>query len=415
MTAEPNPQFQEFQPATMTELSRFVTDNFKNEQRKLVPVGGRTALNYGYQPTGPATNVSTTDLTQVIDYPARDMTITVEAGIRIEQLTELLRAEDQQLAIDVPQANRATVGGIIATNCSGSRRFGLGTLRDYLIGMTAIRADGSTFHSGGRVVKNVAGYDLNKLMIGSLGTLAIVTQVTLRVKPIPENRGFAWIFCKNFADIETVLERLNTSATRPVILDVLNTRAARQVATESKLSLDVESPVLIAGFEGNEAEVSWQIETVKDEIHNLPVQEIHVINNSQSAQVLNGLTEFQISSDDPLTFKATVRPSVVSQFLEQTNDAEVSLQSHAGNGIVIGHIPDSAINVSRAKAVLEPIQSFVKQHKGHLEVFQCDPEWKSQVPVFVSTSQNWPLMQKVKQTLDPQEILNPGRLQIQTV
>ncbi len=415
MTAETNPQFQEFQPATMTELSRFVTDNFKNEQKKLIPVGGRTALNYGYQPDGPATNVSTIDLTQVIDYPARDMTITVEAGIRVEQLAELLRVEGQQLAIDVPQANRATVGGIIATNCSGSRRFGLGTLRDYLIGMTAIRADGTTFHSGGRVVKNVAGYDLNKLMIGSLGTLAILTQVTLRVKPIPETRGFAWICCQTITDIEAVLERLNTSATRPVILDVLNTRAARQVATESKLSLDVESPVLIVGFEGNEAEVNWQVETLNEEIRTLPVQETHVIDNSQSAQVLNGLTEFQISSDDPLTFKATVRPSLVSQFLELTNDANVSLQSHAGNGIVIGHIPDSAINVSRAQAVLEPIQSFVKQHKGHLEVFQCDPEWKSQVPVFVSSSQNWPLMQKVKQTLDPQEILNPGRLQIQTV
>ena len=123
-------------------------------------------------------------LDRVVDYPARDMTITVEAGIRIERLAEVLEGRrtavaDRHRSVRAGHARRR-----MATNTSGPRRFGYGTFRDYVIGLTAMTAEGRVFHSGGRVVKNVAGYDLCKLLIGSLGTLAVVTQVTLKLKPL---------------------------------------------------------------------------------------------------------------------------------------------------------------------------------------------------------------------------------------
>ena len=104
---------------------------------------------------------------------------------------EVLAAENQRLPIDVPAEEQATLGGVIATNWNGPRWYGQGSVRDYLIGVAAVDGHGTRFRGGGRVVKNVAGYDLCKLLTGSLGTLAILTEVTLKVKPIPEKTALA--------------------------------------------------------------------------------------------------------------------------------------------------------------------------------------------------------------------------------
>src|ERR1700722_17745144 len=170
-------------PQTQDDLQNFLAENFRGPKRPLAPLGGRTALGFGGRLSQPAVGLDLTHLDRVVDFPARDMTVTVEAGIRIDRLAQVLKSEGQRLPIDVAQPDRATLGGAIATNANGPRRFGFGTFRDYVIGLTAMTADGRVFHSGGRVVKNVAGYDLCKLLVGSLGTLAVITQVTLKLKP----------------------------------------------------------------------------------------------------------------------------------------------------------------------------------------------------------------------------------------
>src|SRR5262249_54605846 len=158
--------------------------------------------------------------------PARDMTVTVEAGIRVDELARTLAAENLRLPIDVAQAHRATLGGVAATNASGPRRFGLGAVRDYVIGVAAAGAAGLMFKAGGRVVKNVAGYDLNKMLIGSLGTLAVITQLTLKLRPLPETTILLWTTFDGLGKIDEALARLGTSAARPIALDVLDPRAA---------------------------------------------------------------------------------------------------------------------------------------------------------------------------------------------
>src|SRR5437762_40368 len=122
------------------------------------PIGGGTSLEYGLSAARPGIELSLAKLNRVIDYPARDMTTTVEAGITMASLAETLAAERQRLPVDAPQADRATLGGLIATNWSGPLRYGHGTIRDYVIGINAIDGRGVPFKGGGRVVKNVAGY-----------------------------------------------------------------------------------------------------------------------------------------------------------------------------------------------------------------------------------------------------------------
>src|SRR3954469_6415224 len=155
----------------------------------IYPVGGGTMLDYGMPPARPGVALDLRSLDKVIDFPARDMTITVEAGVTIARLNEITRAEGLHLPIDVPNAESATLGGAIACNVSGPRRYGYGTFRDYVLGITTVNDRGESVSAGGRVVKNVAGYDLMKLHTGALGTLGVIAAVTLKLRPIPEACG----------------------------------------------------------------------------------------------------------------------------------------------------------------------------------------------------------------------------------
>src|SRR3954464_2179772 len=184
-------------------------------------VGGGTALDYGNASSQPGQSLDLTVLNRVVDYTPRDMTIVVEAGVTMADLAATLAAEGQHLPIDVPRSAEATIGGVVATNWSGPRRYGHGTIRDYVIGIHAIDGRGTPFKGGGRVVKNVAGYDFCKLLTGSLGTLAVITQLALKVKPRPERSATVVGECADFAMVENALSRVAMLETPPVAIDVL--------------------------------------------------------------------------------------------------------------------------------------------------------------------------------------------------
>ena len=158
-----------------------------------------------------AIRLDLTGLSKVVDYTPRDMTILVEAGVRMADLAATLAAEGQHLPIDVPRASEATIGGVVATNWNGPRRYGYGTIRDYVIGIHAVDGRGVAFKGGGRVVKNVAGYDFCKLLTGSLGTLGVITQLALKVKPLPECSATVVADCANLSTAETMLESAGES------------------------------------------------------------------------------------------------------------------------------------------------------------------------------------------------------------
>ena len=169
------------EPADPLELAATVQSCYDDDVA-VYAIGGGTSLALGLPATKPGKGVALSKLNRVVDYPARDMTITVEAGITMKSLADQLATERQRLPIDVPNSQQATIGGVIATNFNGPRRYGQGTIRDYVIGISAVDGRGITFKGGGRVVKNVAGYDFCKLLTGSLGTLGVIHQVTLKLK-----------------------------------------------------------------------------------------------------------------------------------------------------------------------------------------------------------------------------------------
>jgi len=155
----------------------------------VMPRGAGTGLGWGAAPSACDLVVDMTAMDQVIEHAAGDLVARVQAGVTMGNLASVLASAGQQLAVDAPAD--ATVGGVVATGTAGPRRFRYGAPRDLLIGITVVRADGVVAHSGGKVVKNVAGYDLGKLFSGSQGTLGLITEVTFRLHPLPA--AVAWV------------------------------------------------------------------------------------------------------------------------------------------------------------------------------------------------------------------------------
>ncbi len=237
----------------------------------------RTARNAGGKGRTLSDNsrpVNLKNMAAVVDYPARDMTITVQAGMPLTELKKILAEEKQQLPIDCFDPTM-TVGALVASDLAGPRQYGYGTLRDYVIGIEAVDGQGRIFHAGGRVVKNVAGYDLCRLMVGSRGSLGILAQLTFKLKPIPEHsmlRTFRFDHVEQFSD---ALERLNNTAATAVMLDF--NFASPELAQQRTDEPDCERKdlpfSLCIGVEGTEEACEWQIEQLRndcvgaDEVH----------------------------------------------------------------------------------------------------------------------------------------------------
>jgi glycolate oxidase FAD binding subunit len=377
------------------------------EGQALYPLGGRTMLDVGLPPARPGWAVDLRSLARVIDYPARDMTITVQAGITLAELQTLLATENQRLPIDVPRPEQATLGGAMAVNVSGPHRLGFGTLRDYVIGISTVNDEGQVVKAGGRVVKNVAGYDLCKLHVGALGTLGIISQVTLKLRPLPEGRALVSFGCESAA-LGRLLDQLHQTRTRPICLDLLNSAAVRVVARAAGVSLP-DAPWLIAvGFEDNADAVGWQVRKLLEELAPGDIHGLEARAGDASVPLWRSLVEHTASG--ALSFKANLLPQAVAAFCQQaaTLAEPMRLHAHAGSGIVRGHL-EGDLTLERAAAMLKELTDAAVRAEGNLVVTRCPVAWKRQLPVWGRERGDLWLMRRVKEQLDPRNLFNPGR------
>jgi glycolate oxidase FAD binding subunit len=378
------------------------------ENQALYTVGGRTLLGVGLPPEHPGWAIDTRGLAAVIDYPARDMTITVQAGITLAQLQRTLAAENQRLPVDVPGPESATLGGALAVNVSGPRRYGYGTLRDYLIGITTVNDEGQEVKAGGRVVKNVAGYDLCKLHIGALGTLGILTQVTLKLRPRPEAQAVVAFGCDT-PRLGTVLDLIHQTRTRPVCIDLLNSRAAHAVTAQG-IALPVAPWVVIVGFEGSTLAVHWQVQQLLVEVAPAGIGGVEARAASAAEPLWQALVELTGWPAALLSFKANLLPGAVVDFCRAADELAdgLLLHAHAGSGIVRGHA-GSDLTLERAQAMLKGLSERAVAAGGNLVLPRCPAQWKRLLPVWGVPRGDLGLMRQVKQHLDPRRLFNPGR------
>ena len=395
-------------PTSVNDLCELVRGAAANGQA-IYPRGGRTMLDFGLPPMKPGIAIDLTALDQVIDYPARDMTLTVQAGITIARLQEILAKENQRLPIDVPLPEWMTLGGALACNVSGPRRYGYGTFRDYVIGISVVNDRGQETKAGGRVVKNVAGYDLCKLHIGALGTLGIITQVTLKVLPKPEESTLAMIDCQRAEDLSLLLERLHGAKTRPVSMTVKTKLVSVKHASLGPDPTSTEGWRVVVGFEDNRAAVAWQIDQLQKELASeWPTR--YIPSDGGAEPIWQGLAAFPALAGG-LTFKANVLPSTTAEFCRQALTLvgkDPILQAEAGNGIVIGHLLGDR-TLEQAKGVIAALRNQAIQAYGNLILTRCPDEWKAELGVWGAPRGDWDLMRRIKRQLDPQNLFNPGR------
>jgi glycolate oxidase FAD binding subunit len=375
----------------------------------IYPLGGQTMLDFGLPPSRPGIGIDLRSLTEVVDYPARDMTITVQAGITMTKLRELLATENQRLPIDVPQPDRATLGGVLATNISGPRRYGFGTLRDYVIGIKVVNDEGHEVKAGGRVVKNVAGYDLCKLYIGSLGTLGVITQATLKLKPRPEEQALVLVSCGKDT-LESLLNEIHRSRTRPVCLDLLNPAAISYINERSDVRLPEAPWLLVVGFEDNCEAVHWQERQLLEELSSGGYGPVQTRTGSAAGPLWQALAEFPYRPEACLTFRANVLPRAVEEFSRRAAALPegLALQAHAGNGIVVGHV-ECELTLEQAQSLLRPLNDAAAVSHGNIVILRCPAAWKTQLPVWGAPRSDVWLMRAVKEKLDPHGLFNPGR------
>jgi glycolate oxidase FAD binding subunit len=395
-------------PSDQQALAAAVADAYQGGT-PLYSIGGGTSLEFGTPPTRPGIGVSLGALDRVIDYPARDMTITVEAGITIDALTSRLAGERQWLPIDAPHRDSATLGGLVATAWSGPRRYGYGTPRDYVIGVSAVDGRGTPFKGGGRVVKNVAGYDFCKLLTGSLGTLAIISQVTLKIRPLPECSQFLACDLHDLATAERLLTALVNSQTTPAAIELL---AGPQWRDHASLGLMTAGTVvrLAVGLEGTAAEVGWMVDQLSAEWRELGVTTARLIEGDAATALWRDLTHFSAAPDAPLVVKASVSPDHTTQFVElvHTLDPQASVQAHAGNGIVIARFSSfEAGDVSRV--LVGRLRPAACRGGGSLVVLSSTLGGLTRQAIWGSAGDAAAWMGAVKCQFDPKNLLNPGR------
>jgi glycolate oxidase FAD binding subunit len=378
-------------PGTVAEVCDLVREARASSQA-VYPVGGRTHLDLGKVPSKPGLAVDTRGLNSVIEHAARDMTITVQSGITLAELAKVLAAENQWLPIDVLNPETATLGGAVAANISGPRRLGHGTFRDYILGVSFVTDDGVEVKGGGRVVKNVAGYDLMKLHTGALGTLGVITQVTLKVKPKPEAMAVV-TFVIGGAALGPTLDRLHASEARPMAVEVSNAGG--------------EPWRVSCGFEEKVTTVEWQIATLQKELAVGPVRGVSVSRGDEAFGVLN---HAHASREEFASLKVNTTPSSVATVVQAAAGLhpEAAVSAHAGSGIVSVHLPVE-LGVERVSSAVAELTKLTAAN-GNVVVRRCPPEWKAVLPIWGKDRGDREVMRAIKRTLDPDDVFNPGRL-----
>jgi len=393
-------------PASAAETAQLVRESVASKT-PVYPSGGGTALNYGGRPTREGIGLSLGSLSSLVDYPTRDLTITVEAGMPVAQLEAITAKEGQRLPVDIPWADKATVGGAIAAGAAGARRFACGAISDYVLGLDIVDGSGNQFSTGGRVVKNAAGYDLSRLFSGSLGSLGVITQATLMVKPIPEIWGFH--ACRTHRP-ERLLESLARSQSLPCAVELLRGPSWSEIPG---LEIDSGIPSVVVAFEGPEAEVGWMLDTLEEEWAGVGETDGVNILGEEADALWNQLREFPAprEQDPPLVvIEMGVRPREVAALVERIRgeDPGLSIQAHAAGGIV--RVKRAVGDDDEAKRLIQAMRTLVGEVHGRATVLSApcrialtaDEAWGS-------LGTGLPVMQALKRRFDPHCVLNPGR------
>lgn len=395
----PLPLVETVSPSTEEELIAVLKDAGQKRQ-PVYPLGAGTGLQLGLPVTRAGIGLSLAEMHRVVEYPARDMTITVEAGMSFETLQHTLCAEGQWLPLDPPCASLAQVGGIVATNAGGPRRFGYGTPREYVIGIRAVDGRGVPFQAGGRVVKNVAGYDFCRLLSGSRGTLAVITQVTWKLRPRPRTCAIVVTTIDDWNCAASLLDRLNDSRTSPVAVQLESGSPGKETAGTFGVA-----------FEGSSAEVDWQIDQMGVELGAEGLTSENVLRDSATQETWTRWQEFGVVGDAVVRFRAHVLPHATVEMLRAIQQLlpTAQIMAQAASGIIDVRLPNYPAD-GLTQTFTKNLTPLAMRLGGHLTLtYHATGQELTHEMMWGGAAVPWQLMRRLQRQFDPYGILNPQR------
>ena len=402
-------------PASIREIQdilAFATEH----QLSIIPVGAGTKLGIGNPPDQVDLALLMEQFNEVLEYEPADLSVTAQAGVRLSELQGTLAEEGQYLPLDPPYAADTTLGGLVAANASGPSRLRYGTSRNRVLGMKVVQPSGAVVNSGGNVVKNVAGYDLKKLYIGSFGTLGIITELTFNLYPLPERKRTLLLRFKTVRDAAEVALEIANSQLSPVFLNLF-TDGARSTALSGIM---LSGTIIALGIDGHPETVAWQIDQVQSMAKQGDAIGVEVLEDTDQDALRSSMCAFPEvgRSSQDVVCKANLRMTDVEGFvnttLETLNTVHVPVQMMGlmGNGVVYIAISEGSEDTdtlqSIAKGIVE-LREYAIGVGGSLIIESAPLGLKRQVDVWGPVGNSTGLMKTIKARLDPVGLLNPGR------
>ncbi|MCG9126100.1 FAD-binding oxidoreductase [Candidatus Poribacteria bacterium] len=390
-------------PSSIQELQRIVRYATENKL-SIIPTGSGTKLGIGNLAEKTDLVVSTNRLNKVLEYEPADLTVTVEAGIRLTDLQTVLSEHNQFLPLDPPYGDRCTIGGIVSSNSSGPLRHQYGTARNLVLGLKVMNPTGTVVKSGGKVVKNVAGYDINKLYIGAFGTLGIITEVTLKLAPLPTKSAVMISQFENIQDAITSGLMVASSQIQPLYVNLCS-RFTCQDITDSK-------PTLLIGFGGDPEAVSWQLDSTQTLMEQNSSLGVHTIDGESQTDVQKLIQEFAAvnPNSDTVLVKLNLKRTDIAEFAVKVLDITDDIMVIVSNGVLYLRINKiSGYDVDSLSQTLNQLREDVVEAHGNLIIEDAPPELKQQIDVWGSIDRTILLMKQIKAKFDGGNILNPGR------
>jgi glycolate oxidase FAD binding subunit len=412
---QPNAAARPGTAAEVAELVKLATA----EKLAVIPTGARTKLGLGMPPARYDLAIDMTRLDHVISYDPGDLTVSVEAGISLAKLAATLAEHKQFLPLAVPFYERATIGGTLASGVDSPLRQAYGTARDFVLGMEFVTGDGAPAKSGGRVVKNVSGYDLHKLMLGAIGSLGIMTRVNFKTFPLPAQTR-AWLAGFSRAE-DAFLFALNVrkSALAPQTVEVFDRQSMEILSLGLSLAQSEWSVAISAA--GNERVVERSAGELEAMARGANAAAFDALDGAATSALMTAIREFPALAakkfTDSVIAKVTTLPTHMAETVQSlrniTAERGLAFATIArGVGVIyFALLPaerDATVMTRLAQCAKEILDATEKNHNR--STIWCSPlELKREMNIWGEAGQDFALMQRVKQAFDPHNILAPGR------
>jgi len=409
-------------PGTIEEVSKIVA--YANQERlAIIPMGNGTKMGMGGIPKKMDIILLTRRLNSIKDCDSDNLTLSVESGITMNEVQKSLAKEGKGyfLPLDSPFTNKATLGGIVATNSSGPKRLLYGTAKDLIIGARAVFPNGDIVVSGGKTVKNVSGYDMCKLLIGSLGTLGIICEITFKLLPLPEREATLLV---PFTGLERAINfafAMTHSQLIPASVEILNAMAVEKI--KYPVSMPPNGNYLVAiGLEGITEGVERQISEMSTIGKKHGALEIMTLDSEKHQAFWIAFRDFRqelikhypnlISLKSNFLISKSGEMLGIYEKIARESGVDCAFICHCGNGILYSYILAEKNLRSNAQSFVELIGKLTSEaveKEGNLVVEYSPLSIKKRVDVWGQPRSDYRIMRRLKEEIDPTEILNPGR------